>query len=103
MKIHAKEHLKALRNFYHGSTLLKQFTEDDSLRLKEDMKKKGLPSPDRADGLCIVNFLNKHFARPRVLEEKQTKEEKEFYENKKPSRTVQSIINRLYEYLTRKQ
>src|SRR5437867_1432618 len=34
-----KEIKNALRVFYHGSTLLKQFTQDDSLKLKEDLKK----------------------------------------------------------------
>jgi len=48
------ERIKAgLRLFYHGSTLLKQFTEDDSLRLKKDIEK-------RADNLWVLLALQEH-------------------------------------------
>ena len=60
------------------------------------MKKKGLPSPDRADGLAIANYVRKFLIKPRVLREVITKEEEEFYKHKKGQiRTVQSIINKL--------
>jgi hypothetical protein len=46
----AKEIEDGLRLFYHGCTLLKQFTEDDSLKLREDIEK-------RVDNLWLLLAL----------------------------------------------
>lgn len=49
----ARDIKDGLRLFYHGSTLLKQFTEDDSLRLKKDIEK-------RADNLWVLLSLQEN-------------------------------------------
>lgn len=49
----AREIEDGLRLFYHGCTLLKQFTEDDSLKLREDVE-------NRVDNLWLLLALQEY-------------------------------------------
>jgi hypothetical protein len=49
----ARETEDSLRLFYHGCTLMKQFTEDDSLKLKRDVEK-------RSDNLWVLLALQEY-------------------------------------------
>jgi hypothetical protein len=70
----AKEIEDGLRLFYHGCTLLKQFTEDDSLKLREDVEKRvdnlwlllALENQEEISETCVKLYLNSN---PRITRE----------------------------------
>ena len=79
------------------ASLKYQFTSRGQLKLesKEDMKKRGLKSPDRADALAIAVYGFKYLLQPKRLVEYEKKEDEEMMELRKPKRTVSNLINKL--------